>query len=151
MIVLEKILLLKSITLFEQIPIELLLQMIESSVKEKFVNAGELIIKKGEKGNDMYVIASGRVKIHDEKTTLMELGHQELFGELAALSFGNRVSSVSAISDCLLLKINSNALYELMNLDIGLAKGIIKGLCERTEFIARQLLLVMQEVQQDRA
>lgn len=139
MITLEKLLLLKSVTFFKQTQDDLLLQIIESAVEEKTVNAGELICKKNEIGQDMYVIVSGRVKIHDDDMFIKEMGEREIFGELAALSFGTRVASVTAITDCLLLKINSTDLYEVMNLDIGLAKGIIKALCERTQSISIQL------------
>lgn len=139
MIALEKLLLLKSVTFFKQTHDDLLLQIVESALKEKTVNAGEVIVQKGEIGRDMYVIVSGRVKIYDDDIFIKEMGEREILGELAALSFGERVASVSAITDCLLLKINSSDLYEVMNLDIGLAKGIIKALCERTQAISQQL------------
>lgn len=139
MIALEKLLLLKSITFFKQTPDDLLLQVVISASKEKNFNAGELIMEKGEIGTDMYVIITGRVKIHVGDTFVKELGEREIFGELAALSFGTRVSSVSAITDCHLLKINSDALYDAMNFDIGLAKGIIKALCERTQSMSAHL------------
>jgi CRP/FNR family cyclic AMP-dependent transcriptional regulator len=139
MIALEKLLLLKSVTLFKQTHDDLLLQIVESAVKEKTVIAGELLFQKGDAGLDMYVIVNGRVKIHNGDLFIKEIGDREIFGELAALSFGTRVASVSAITDCLLLKISSPDLYEVMNLDIGLAKGIIKALCERTQSISMQL------------
>ncbi len=139
MITLEKILILKSITFFKQTPDELLLQIVESAIKEKTFSPGELILQKGDVGTAMYIIVNGRVKIHNDDIFINELGEREIFGELAALSFGTRVSSVSAITDCLLLKISSAALYDVMNLDIGLAKGIIKALCERTRSMSDQL------------
>lgn len=138
-ITLEKVLLLKSVTSFKETPDDILLQIVESAIKEEAFAAGELILKKGELGQAMFIIVTGRVQVHDEGIIHQELGEREIFGELAALSFGTRVSSVSALTDCLLLKISSSALYDVMNLDIGLAKGIIKALCERTRSLSEQL------------
>lgn len=139
MIALEKLLLLKSVTFFKQTPDELLMKLILYASEEVFYNAGQLIFKQGEIGKAMYVIAKGKVSVHDEKLVITELGEREIFGELAALSFGKRTSSVSALSDVLLLKISSIPIYEAMALDIGLAKGIIKALCERAQSMSMQL------------
>lgn len=138
MILLEKILLLKSVTLFKQVPDDLL-KIIATSAKEKIVNTGDLILQKGEVGRDMFVIVNGRVRVHDDNLFIKELSEGDFFGELAALSFTRRVASVSALTDGLLLKISSATLYEIMDMDVGLAKGIIKALCERMEEMAIQL------------
>lgn len=142
MIALEKLLLLKSVTLFKETPDDLLMQVASSIAEEQMVKAGELIIQKDDTGTTMYVIVNGRVRVHDGDIFITELGEHEIFGELSALSLQTRVSSVSAISDCLLLKINSSDLYDLMNFDTGLAKGIIQSLCHR----ARTMSLQMQEI-----
>ena len=145
MITLEKLLLLKSVTFFQQTPDELLMQIVTTAVKEQTVNAGELIIQKGDAGTDMFVIVSGQVKVHDEEKLITTLGEREIFGELSALSLEPRVSSISAITDCLLLKINGLALYEIMNFDVGLAKGIIHALCERARSMSTQLQILMNQ------
>lgn len=148
MITLEKILLLKSITLFKQVPDDLL-KVVAESVKEKIVSMGEIVIQKGEIGRDMFIVVNGRFRVHDDNILIKELGEGDFFGELAALSYTRRVASVSAMTDGLLLKINSASLYEFMNLDVGLAKGIIKGLCERMESMAMQLQRDKRQLAQD--
>lgn len=130
MITLEKILLLKSMTFFREVSDELLMSIAESSLEEQVVRAGEMLFCKGSEGRHIYIIVSGRVKVHDGDTILAELGERESFGTFAALSLGKRTASVTAITDGLLLKIASDELYELMSLEVGLAKGIIKALCE---------------------
>lgn len=145
MIALEKLLLLKSVTFFSETPDDLLMQIVVSATKEKTVTAGEAILQKGETGTAMYIIVNGQVKIHDDDRVIKELGPREIFGELAALSFSTRVASVTAITEGLLLKIDSKSLYEVMNLDIGIARGIIKGLCERTQSISNQLKIALNQ------
>lgn len=136
---LEKTLQLKAVPLFAEIPDELLQKLVESSVKEDQVKMGDLIFQKGEIGRDMFIIINGRVRVHENNFLIKELGEGEIFGELAALSFNRRVASVSALTNGLLLKISSSGLYELMNQDQSLAKGIIKALCERMESMAMQV------------
>jgi CRP-like cAMP-binding protein len=64
-ITLEKLLLLKSVTFFKQTPDDLLLQIVESAIKEQSVAAGDLIVQKGDVGTTMYIIVNGLVKVHD--------------------------------------------------------------------------------------
>ena len=145
MITLEKLLLLKSVPFFQQTPDELLMQIATTAMKEKTVNAGELIIQKGDVGTEMYVIVSGQVKIHDGDKLITTLDDREIFGELSALTLEPRVSSVSTITECLLLKINGLAVYEIMNFDAGLAKGIIHALCDRSRLMSAQLQVLMSK------
>ncbi len=139
MIALEKLLLLKTVTLFKQTPDDLLLHIVTSIVKEKRVNAGEHLIEKGGTNTTMYIVVSGRVSVHDGERFIKELGEREIFGELSALTGDAPVTSVSAITDCLLLTISSRALYELMNFDAGISKGIIQALCKRTQSMSMQV------------
>lgn len=139
MIALEKLLLLKTVTLFKQTPDDLLLHIVTSIVKEKRVSAGELLIEKGGTNKTMYIVVSGRVRVHDGERFIKELDEREIFGELSALTGDAPVTSVSSITDCLLLTISSTALYELMNFDTGIPKGIIQALCKRTQSMSMQV------------
>ncbi|MBA3537560.1 MAG: cyclic nucleotide-binding domain-containing protein [Tatlockia sp.] len=145
MIDLEKLLILKAVTLFKQMPDDLLLQLVMSVVKEERIQPGQPILEEGVKNTNIYIIVSGRVKIHNKEQFISELSEREIFGELSALSFDFPVSCVSAITECLVLKINSISLYEIMNYDIGLAKGIIFALCQRTKSISSQLQQLLTE------
>ncbi|MCL9683148.1 Crp/Fnr family transcriptional regulator [Legionella maioricensis] len=144
MIALEKLLLLKTVTLFKQTPDDLLLHIVTSIVKEKRVNAGELLLEKGGVNSTMYIVVSGRVKVHDGVRLITELAEREIFGELSALTKDPPVTSVSAITDCLLLTISSAALYELMSFDEGISKGIIQALCKRTQSMSIQVQGLLQ-------
>ena len=49
------------------------------------------------------------------------------------------IASVTAIDETLVLKISSTILYDLMEIQIELAKGIIHVLCQRSRSIANDL------------
>lgn len=139
MIALEKLLLLKSVPLFMQIPDDILLQLVSEIAREKMVIADETIIEKGGVNSTMYVIVSGMVNVHNGTQILAKLGEREIFGELSALTGQPPVSSVSAAVDCFLLTISSDALYELMSFESGLSKGLIQALCQRAQMMSAQL------------
>lgn len=144
MITIEKLFLLKSVNLFKQMPDDLLLQVASTLVHEKIISPGEKILEKGGINSTIYVIASGIVKVHDEEhRTIKELGPREIFGELSALTGQPPVSYISAITECLLLTIRNDALYDLMSIELELSKGIILALCERTQKMSFQIQELM--------
>lgn len=116
-----------------------ILLSITTIVEEEIVNEGELIIQKGDLGTIMYMIVTGKIKVHDGEQILKELGAHEIFGELAALSPERRIASVTALEETLVLKIDHTAIYDLMEIQPGLAKGIIQMLCQRIRTIASDL------------
>ena len=134
----EKMLFLKSMPLFKYVKDDVLLG-VASVLEEQLVKPGELIIQKGDLGTIMYMVVAGKVKVHDENRTIKEMGDHEVFGELAALSPEKRIASVTALEETLLLKISSTVIYDLMEMQTELARGIIQVLCQRVRSIAGDL------------
>lgn len=134
----EKMLFLKSMPLFKYVKDEVLIG-VASVLEEQLVKPGEVIILKGDIGTTMYMIVTGKVKVHDEAHVFKEIGDHQVFGELAALSPEKRIATVTAIEETFLLKISNSVIYDLMEMEIDLAKGIIHVLCQRTRAIAGDL------------
>ena len=63
---------------------------------------GEYIVKKGEVGEEMFIISYGRVMV-DLGATLIYLGQGDYIGEQALLTSGNRNADVICDSHCELL------------------------------------------------
>lgn len=141
----EKLFLVKTVPLFKYMSDDVL-QKLVPALEELHFASGEMIVKKGEFGIEMYVIASGKVKVHDGDKFLTELEAHDVFGELAALMPETRIASVSAVEDSVLLKVSHDTLYDIMSKNIQLAKGIIEVLCMRTRSISKlQNQLIQQE------
>lgn len=134
----EQVLFLKTMPLFKYVKADELLS-IPSVLEEQTVKPGEQIITKGDLGTTMYMIVKGKVKVHDGERLIKEMGEKEVFGELSALSPEKRIADVTAVEETLLLKISHGALYDLMEMQTGLAKGIIQFLCKRIRSIASDL------------
>lgn len=130
LLTIEKVIILKSISIFSEIPEESLVE-VASLLEELEVKAGEEIFKKGDIATSMYIIVEGKVRVHDEDKVLDTLADREVFGELAALDPVPRSASVTAIDDTYLFRMERSALYELMGQYIDVAQGIIRVLCQR--------------------
>jgi len=130
MLLVEKVLFLKSVSLFEYSP-EYILAEIADIVKEMEVHTGQTIFKSGDIGDSMYIIMKGTVNIHKDEKTLANLHENDFFGELSLLDTETRSASATAMSHCHLMKIEQADLYELMESRMEVMRAIIKTLCKR--------------------
>ncbi len=130
LLLIEKVLVLKSLNLFKDTP-ENILADLAPLMKEMQYEQGTEIFKEGDTGDCMYIIQQGNIKIHKGNTTLAILKEKEVFGELSLLDADTRSASATADTDCILYKIDQEPFYELMDERPEVAKGFIKILCQR--------------------
>lgn len=126
----EKVLFLKSIDLFSQIPGEDLAQVALISTEEAREH-GEEIFAEGESGDALYMVIDGKVRVHKNDRVIAELGERECFGEMAILDAAPRSATVTAVNDTNLLKISREDFQEIMAEKPEIALGIIKVLTRR--------------------
>ena len=114
----NNLLLLKKVSLFQNLSLEELL-LIDSTLVTEYYVAGETIFREGSVGRDLYIIAEGRVRILKEmmdgkqrELTCLSVG--ENFGKMALFDDFPRSASVVAASDCTLLKLDKNSLFSLI-------------------------------------
>ncbi len=130
LLLIEKVLLLKSLSIFKDTP-ETILAELAPLMQEAEVEQDEIIFEEGETGDCMYIIFSGQVQIHKGKIGLAVLGEKEVFGELSLLDAETRSASATAATDCFLFKIDQEPFYELIDSRPEVAMGFIKILCKR--------------------
>lgn len=130
LLLIEKVLLLKTISLFAETP-ETVLAEVAEILEEVEVETDENIFEEGEEGQCLYIIFKGQVRIHKGNHTLAVLKDNEIFGELSLLDTDVRSASATAVGEGLLLKLDQEPFYEIMETRIEVAKGIIKTLCKR--------------------
>lgn len=126
----ERVLFLKSIELFSQIPGEELAR-VALIAREEHREKQEEVFAEGDVGDALYLVLEGRVRIHRQERTLAELGERECFGEIALLDASPRTASVTAMTDCTLLKIGRDDFEELIGDRPSIAQGIIRVLTRR--------------------
>jgi len=133
---LEKVLFLKSIDLFSQIPGEDLAQVALIAVEEPR-ESGEIIFSEGEPGDAFYLVLDGKVRMHHQEKMVAELGERECFGEMALLDSAPRSATVTTVNDTNLLKIARDEFHEILTEKPEIALGIIKVLSRRLRTASR--------------
>ncbi len=128
----EKVLFLKSIDLFSQIPGEDLSQ-IALITDEVHFESGDEIFQQGEGGQTLFFIIEGKVRIHAAGVAedLDVVRERAVFGEMALLDSEPRSASATAVSDVICLKIERDDFNEILAEKAEIAQGIIKVLTRR--------------------
>jgi len=142
MLTIEKVMLLKSVSIFSGVPEEMLVALAETARERECVD-GEPIFAEGEEGTCLYVIAHGAVRIHRGETLIARLAARQVFGELAALDPEPRSAAATAQdagdgAGILLFEIGNEALYELLADHAEVARGVIAVLCRRLRDSAKR-------------
>jgi HEAT repeat protein len=130
MLTIEKVIILKSVQMFAEASDEILSD-VAAIVEEADVPAGGVVFEKGDRGDGMYVIVDGRVRVYDGERTITELGPRDIFGELALLDPEPRLAAVAALVPTRLLRLDREGFLELMEANIEIVRGVLHVLCER--------------------
>ena len=126
----DRITVLSAVSIFSETPRESL-GLIAPLLEEITVALGETVIERGEMGDAMYIIESGRMIVHDGERELNNLGPGDVFGEMAVLDPEPRSASVTALEASVLLCLRRDALHNLMMQQPQIARGVIRILSDR--------------------
>lgn len=130
MLIIEKVLLLKNSSIFQNCK-EADLVEIASICQEEMVEPNVVLFLKGDPGNCIYFIYKGQVSIHDGEHQLAVLSENEIFGELSVLDSDTRSASATTLTECIFLKIEQEDFYDVIATSTDILKGIMKTLCRR--------------------
>lgn len=123
----EIILLLEESDIFSKVPGEVL-KKIAGSLNTEIYKPDQQIIKKGDSGSTMYIIAKGNVKVHDEEYTVAQLHKGESLGIFSLLDDAPRSMSVTAIDETEVLCIERETFYKVMKDEIEVTTKVIAAL-----------------------
>ena len=118
----------------------------ETSEPRKYP-AGEVIIRRGERGRNIYFIGSGSVTIttpgpEGEEIELAILERGELFGEMSLLRQQPRTATVRARDESRVLRISADKLQTLLKKHPDILAGIFMLLSERLRNLAERVISV---------
>ncbi len=108
----------------------------------RLFNDGDVIIHRGEAGECMYVIQSGRVEIVREdapENPLAILGPGSFFGEMALFDRTVRSATVRAIGEVRVLTVDKRTLLSRIREDPLLAYELLRTLSDRVRKLNDQL------------
>lgn len=126
----EKYEFLRKLPIFSDTEPEVLMEL-ASSLTEKEVMKGSTIMRKGDEADAAFIIASGRVRVHDGNHVLARLEAGQVFGEYALIDQRTRSASVTADETCLLLRLSFSDFYSNAVGNPGILGGVLRQLINR--------------------
>ncbi|MBN1899222.1 MAG: cyclic nucleotide-binding domain-containing protein [Spirochaetes bacterium] len=104
-------------------------------MEKKRFGKGELILQEGTKGNEMYVIISGKVKvfktIDNKRIELAQMGPDDFFGEMSLFLQKPRSASIEAVTNCEILIHDQKSFVQVIQEDPDFALQVIKTMAGR--------------------
>jgi hypothetical protein len=131
----EKVLMLKSAPIFAGTADSVLAE-VAGLVEETSFETDQVIFRKGDPGDSLYVIVSGSVKVWDGERLLNELKEGEAFGELALLDPEPRLGTVRAAEPTHLLRLDSPSFREVLDSQPEVSSAILRVV---TKYLRSQL------------
>lgn len=126
---------LKKTYLFNGLPDDVLATLSNSIVHYR-LSKDEILFRKGDAGDSLFMIGEGWVKIVTEdalgsQLTLNQCGPGEAIGEMSLFDQAPRSAGVIALSDVALLELKRDALLKLLNHRPDVALLVIRGISSR--------------------
>lgn len=128
----QAVALLRQTELFRETAGEILERVSERAVERTF-KKGQLIFHQGDRGDALYVVAEGLVKIfvtseQGDEMVLVTLGRQDTFGELAIVDGGARSASAEVLERTRLLVLTRQTLFDLLREHPPLTDALLRTL-----------------------
>ncbi|HEY9232843.1 MAG TPA: mechanosensitive ion channel family protein, partial [Blastocatellia bacterium] len=146
----------ESVSLFEPLTDEERARIVGSLVKHLYA-PGELILRRGDAGDSMFIISQGRVDVRlpqanggTQQVAVLEPGNY--FGEMALFTGEPRTADVYALEEVEVLEIRKAAIEPLMHDNTQLAEAISRRVAERqAQLVAHTRAVPEEEKQQQSA
>jgi len=121
---------LRKVDLFHDAPEQVLNELGALVTCHEF-KENQLIIRKGDEGDSLYIIASGTVRVHDEEQVVARMESGNFFGEISFLDTAPRSMSVSADTSAVLYRITRDDFYKVFKTRPEITQKIVSTLTQR--------------------
>ncbi len=128
--IIEKVLFLQNIDVFEHVPSELL-GYIAAIVEEVNYSANDVIYNVNEHSDSMFLVLAGKVRLHINQRDIAFAEANEAFGTWALFDDSPRVVSATTIEDAHLLMIDREEFVDLLADNVQITQAILKALVLR--------------------
>ncbi len=97
--------------------------------------AERVLMRQGDHGAEMFIIASGRVAVERDGRSIAERGAGEVIGEIALLSEGPRTATVTTTVPCRLFVIGHREFHSLMDELPSIRLQVLEALARRIRIL----------------
>jgi len=126
---------LKKINWFSDLP-DYFFAGLVGKVRDRILVKNEVLFNKGDEGDSLFIINSGRVKIvtrdsQENEVILNQVGAGEVIGEMALLDNETRSAGVVALEETSIMELDRDDFMEILSGQPELALAVIYSLIER--------------------
>ena len=124
---------LKSVELFRYVGQESFIGLLDTC-RLLTLDAGEILLRPGQPNHTVYILLSGRVRVHLETAArrpvdILEAG--EIVGEMSVIEQGNATALVIADEPCRMLAMDEKILWSLVRASHGVACNLLLAITKR--------------------
>lgn len=126
----DRLLFVRGVPIFRELRDDFLVRL-ASIMDELAFPAKQTIFTQGQEGRSLYILVSGRVKVHIGNRELARLEQGACFGEMSLFDAEPRSASITTLEPCECLILTQQQLYEAIDETPGIAVNIIRLLSRR--------------------
>jgi CRP/FNR family cyclic AMP-dependent transcriptional regulator len=140
----DRLLFVRGVPIFQELRDDFLVRL-ASIMDELSFPPEHTIFTKGEEGRSLYILVSGRVKVHIGDRILARLDQGACFGEMSVFDAEPRSASITTLEACECLTLTQQQLYEAIDETPGIAINIIRLLSRRIRKLNQKIDAVQQQ------
>lgn len=145
----ERILILKSTSIFSEVNTDDLRVVVEEMQEEAYF-PGERVFEINDPSDSMYIVLTGKIgiSIHRDprvKDFVTELGPGECFGEMGPIDGSPRSGTAHVLEDSLLLYLDKLKLHGLIASYPELSLGLLRGMSMRVRQTSAKLISALKD------
>ena len=126
----ERLLFIRAVPIFRELRDDFLVRL-ASVMNELSFPTNHTIFTEGKEGRSLYIVVSGRVRVHLENRELANLEQGACFGEMSLFDAEPRSASVTTLESCECLMLTQIQLYDAIDETPEIAINIIRLLSRR--------------------
>ncbi|MFM7406748.1 MAG: cyclic nucleotide-binding domain-containing protein [Cuspidothrix sp.] len=123
----DRLLFVRQVPIFKELRDDFIVRL-ASVMNELSYPANYTIFRQGQEGRSLYILVSGRVKVHIGDTKLAEVDRGKYFGEMAVFDTQPRSASITTLESCECLELTQEQLYDAIEETPEIAVNIIREL-----------------------
>ncbi|MBD1923232.1 Crp/Fnr family transcriptional regulator [Microcoleus sp. FACHB-831] len=143
----ERLLFVRGVPIFQELRDDFLVRL-ASVMDELSYPAQHTIFTEGQEGRSLYIVVSGRVRVHIGDRQLAQLDQGATFGEMSLFDAEPRSASVTTLESCECLMLTQQQLYDAIDETPGIAVNIIRLLSRRIRELNQKINAFKAESQQ---
>ncbi|NEN92250.1 MAG: Crp/Fnr family transcriptional regulator [Okeania sp. SIO3H1] len=134
----ERLLFIRAVPIFRELRDDFLVRLASVMDELSFPNSHS-IFTEGQEGRSLYIVVSGKVRVHLADRELARLEQGACFGEMSLFDAEPRSASVTTLENCECLMLTQMQLYDAIDETPDIAINIIRLLSRRIRELNQKL------------